>query len=431
MTNKVGIIGMGFVGFPMAVVISNLKFNYKVVGIERDNKIGESICDKINNKQNPILSQDHLLEKYFVKSIRNKKLYATTNLNEISSCDIVIVSVGFDFYSKESLINIVNLISKIALKIKNNSLVVVETTLPPGFSEKIILPILNKSKKNIYYVYSFERATPGSNYYNSITNAIRVFSAKDSISKKKFKNFFSKIINTAKYPMTEIKQIASCELTKVLENSYRAMNIAFIDEWVKFSIKNKVNLNDAITEVKKRSTHSNIMRPGIGVGGYCLTKDPYFIKYSSSKIFKNQDKFPFVNLTLSVNKKMPRTSAFFVHSIFKNIKKPKLLFLGKSYKEDVKDLRFSPSIKLKEILSKKKYDVDFHDPYFSSYNLKKTILKRSYDGIVFCVPHSLYKNLPISFFSKNKIYIDLNMVINKKKLENLKRKKIKIYQLGS
>ena len=431
MVTKVGVIGMGFVGFPMAVVISNSKFNYKVIGIERDNKIGRSICDQINNKQKPILSSDYLLEKNFFKSISSKKLYATTNLNEISSCDIVIVSVGFDFYSKESLINIVNLISKIALKIKNNSLVVVETTLPPRFREKIIHPILNKRKKKIYYVYSFERVTPGSNYYNSITKAIRVYSAKDSTSKKKFKNFFSKIINTTKYPMTEIKQIASCELTKVLENSYRAMNIAFIDEWVKFSIKNKVNLNDAITEVKKRSTHSNIMRPGIGVGGYCLTKDPYFIKYSSSKIFKNQDKFPFVNLTLNVNKKMPRTSAFFVHNIFQNIKKPKLLFLGKSYKEDVKDLRFSPSIKLKEILSKKKYDIDFHDPYFTSCNLKKNILKRSYDGIVFCVPHSLYKSLPISFFSKNKIYIDLNMVINKKKLENLKRKKIKIYQLGS
>ena len=232
MVTKVGVIGMGFVGFPMAVVISNSKFNFKVAGIERANKIGRSICEKINNNKNPIASQDHLLEKYFFQSIKNKKLYATTNLSEISSCDIVIVSVGFDFYSKQSLNNVVNLITKISLKINDNSLVIVETTLPPGFSEKIILPILNKTKKNICYVYSFERVTPGSNYYNSITNAIRVYSAKDSISKKKFKNFFSKIINTAKYPMTEIKQIASCELTKVLENSYRAMNIAFIDEWV-------------------------------------------------------------------------------------------------------------------------------------------------------------------------------------------------------
>ena len=135
-----------------------------------------------------------------------------------------------------------------------------------------------------------------------------------------------------------------------MENSFRALNIAFIDEWVKFSMINKIDLNAAITEIKKRKTHQNIMRPGLGVGGYCLTKDPFFIKYSSKNLFKTNNKFPFVDLLLKVNKNMEYTSYNYVKSFIH--KKNKILILGISYKENVKDLRLSPSIKFK-ILKKR------------------------------------------------------------------------------
>lgn len=431
MSNKnIGVIGMGFVGLPMSVAIASARQGYNVIGFEKDNSHGIKICKKINNKIFPIQSEDKNLKKKFLSSIKKNKFYATTDLNQIKKCEIVLVSIGFDFYSKDSLKNIIELFKKLYSKLKDKTLLIVETTLPPGFSEKKILPIINKKKK-INYVYSFERIMPGENYYNSIINNTRVYSTINKDSKKKFINFFSKIINVKKFPLSEINSITTCELTKVLENSYRAMNIAFIDEWLKFSIQNKINLNNAITEIKRRSTHSNIMRPGIGVGGYCLTKDPYFIKYSSNLIFKDKSKFPFVDLTLRINKNMPNTSLKFIETIFSKIRKPKLLFLGMSYKENVRDLRSSPSIVLKKILIKKKYQIDVHDYFFDIENLNNKIKNNYYDGVIFCVSHDKYKKLPITFFREKIIYVDLNMVLENKKIEILKKKEIKIYQLGS
>ncbi len=427
---NIGIIGLGFVGLPLSVAISNSKANFNVIGFEKDNLFGRNICKDINNKIIPIKSSDKTLEKNFINSIKKNKFKVTTDLKYIRDCSIIIVSIGFDFYSKESLKNILQLFRKVSSIIKKKSLLVVETTLPPGFSENRIIPILNKKKKK-NYVFSFERVMPGKNYYSSIINTTRVYSATNEYSKNKFKNFFSKVINVKKFPLSEISSISTCELTKVLENSYRAMNIAFIDEWVKFSMKSKINLNEAISEIKKRSTHSNIMRPGLGVGGYCLTKDPYFAKYSSQFFFDKHIKFPFVDLTMKTNKNMTKTSLEFIEKKFKNVRKLKLLLLGMSYKDEVKDLRNSPTLLLNKQLIEKNYITDMYDPYFSNESISTVLKRRKYNGIIFCVPHKKFQDLKINFFKKKIIYFDLNMVISSKKLNRLKKNKIKIYQLGS
>ena len=191
MFNKnIGVIGMGFVGLPMAIAIASAKKGHNVIGFEKDNSHGIKVCKKINNKIFPIQSEDKKLKKKFSTSIKNKKFYATTDINQIKKCSVVIVSIGFDFYSKDSLKNIIELFKKLYSKLKNNTLLIVETTLPPGFSEKKILPIINKKRKKIEYVYSFERITPGENYYNSIINNTRVYSTLNKDSKKKFLNFF-------------------------------------------------------------------------------------------------------------------------------------------------------------------------------------------------------------------------------------------------
>ena len=111
----------------------------------------------------------------------------------------------------------------------------------------------------------------------------------------KCRNFLKKYINYKKFPLYEFDNLIDCEAAKILENSYRAVNIAFIDEWTKFSVKTKLNLNKIIDAIKFRSTHTNIMRPGLGVGGYCLTKDPDFINFSGKYIFKKKFSFPITN----------------------------------------------------------------------------------------------------------------------------------------
>ena len=173
------------------------------------------------------------------------------------------------------------------------------------------------------------------------------------------------------------------------------------------------------------------MRPGLGVGGYCLTKDPYFAKYSSQFFFDKHIKFPFVDLTMKTNKNMTKTSLEFIEKKFKNVRKLKLLLLGMSYKDEVKDLRNSHTLLLNKQLIEKNYITDMYDPYFSNESISTVLKRRKYNGIIFCVPHKKFQDLKINFFKKKIIYFDLNMVISSKKLNRLKKNKIKIYQLGS
>ena len=182
------------------------------------------------------------------------------------------------------------------------------------------------------------------------------------------KNFLEKVINTKKYPLFKLEKTRDCETSKILENSYRAVNIAFIDEWTKFANSIGVNLNKVIDGIKMRKTHSNIMRPGLGVGGYCLTKDPGFSKISSKYIFKKQNNFPLTLKSVLINKNMPHNSHNFIK---KNLpkKKYKILMMGAAYRQDVDDLRYSPSIELFNLLKKNGHKVKIYDPNIQ--NLEK------------------------------------------------------------
>ena len=170
-------------------------------------------------------------------------------------------------------------------------------------------------------------------------------------SKKKCFNFLKTFINTKKYKLTEFNNLTECETSKILENSYRAINIAFIDEWTRVASKLDIDLLKIINAIKSRPTHSNIMKPGIGVGGYCLTKDPDFINYSLKNIYKSKYKFPIVNSSIKINKEMPKTS--FEYLKLKTELKGKILICGLTYKEDTSDTRNSPTLDLVRLLEKK------------------------------------------------------------------------------
>ena len=250
--------------------------------------------------------------------------------------------------------------------------------------------------EDIYFCYSFERVMPGENYINSIISNYRCFSGINDISKKSCKKFLKSFINHRSFKLTEFNKIIECETAKILENSYRATNIAFIDEWTKASKTLKINLNKVIEAIKLRPTHSNMMWPGLGVGGYCLTKDPSFIQFTFKNFFKKKTTFPIINNTLKINDKMVNTS----FDLIKNnvgLNGKNILICGISYKENTPDLRFSPSLKLIKILKSKNSKISILDPYHktSNGNLKKVKfvknLNKPYDIIVFCVKHKEFK----------------------------------------
>ncbi len=446
MTKKITIIGLGHVGLPMMTILSNLKKNnkylYDVDVIEKKNKEDLSITKEIKKDKYIFRTNDKKFSKLLKKSFQ-KKIKIRNDFINIKNSDIIIVSINFEISNDiKKYKPLKDLVVNIAKNIKKNALILFETTVPPGTSEKVLIPeiikILKKRKlkiSDINYAFSFERVMPGKNYLNSITSNFRCYSGFNESSKIKCKKFLSSFINTKKFPLTQLNTITECETAKILENSYRAINIAFIDEWTKYADRLKINLFDVINSIKKRPTHSNIMNPGLGVGGYCLTKDPLFAISSSKIFFKKKSSFPIIKKSISINKQMPNYALEYIKSICRITNKSKILILGVTYKEDVGDIRHSPSISLMKKLLRYSRNIKYIDPFFSKKIYNCTSLKlqdnlKNFDLILLCTAHKQFKKLEANFFSKKTFIFDLNNVLKEIQFQKFERK-LKIFKLGN
>ncbi len=440
------IIGQGFVGSVMSVACARVKKNnkkiFKVYGLDSKNEHGLKNVKRLNKGKLPFKSNDQFLNKEFKKIIQSGNFLATIDDKIITKCKILVISINIDVANKKKrkkdLQNFKNLIYLIGRRAQKKTLIILESTLPPGFSEKVVLPIIKKFRKNLLLSYSYERVMPGTNYLNSLISNYRVYSGINLEAKKKCKEFLSKIIDTKKYPLTCLENIRTVETAKILENTYRAVNIAFIDEWTKFSEIGNINLNSAIDAIRMRSTHSNIRYPGLGVGGYCLTKDPLFAQYSVNNIFKKDLKLKFSNMSVQINNLMPKFTIKKLSQDIKKIKKKKILLMGVAYKSDVGDTRQSPSSSLFDFLKKKQALVRCVDPFVDYWEEKKENIfneiniEDEYDIVIFAVPHTKFKFLKLDkLFSKKTIFYDLNNCLSSKQINNLKKKKYRFKQLGN
>ena len=224
------------------------------------------------------------------------------------------------------------------------------------------------SSENVSIGHSYERVMPGPNYIDSIQNFYRVYSGIDEKSANETENFLRTIIKTDEYPLTRLGNTNATEISKVLENSYRAMNISFIVEWSRFAEEAGVNLYEVINAIRMRPTHKNIMLPGIGVGGYCLTKDPLLASWAKQNLV-NTDKgyLPMSEMAVSTNDKMPLYAFDFLESYFGKgkLKNKKVQLYGVSYLAGVGDTRYSPVETFYKLLIKEDALVSLHDPYVS------------------------------------------------------------------
>jgi len=444
--------GLGFVGSVLAVIIASLKkdnYLYKVTGLEQPTIDGLDKINKMNRGLFPIKSSDPKLEKIFKKAKINKNFICTDQLDCLDTADIVISTINLDIggdvnnptIDLDPLKKNFDIISK---KIKPNCLIVVETTVPPGTCSEILMPIIKKNFKlrkissNVNFVHSFERVMPGKNYINSITNFWRVFSASNNNAEKKFKDLYTKIVNVKRFPLMKLESFTESETTKILENTYRAVNIAFMHEWMRFCYNSKLNINEILKCIRVRPTHSNILSPGLGVGGYCLTKDPLFAVYSSQKIFKHKNNnFDFSRKAILINRSMPKFSLELVKKHLKNLKNKKITLFGATYKEDVDDTRFSPSEIVAKELIKRKVKLFVVDPLLKKWNElpKLKILKKidinKMDMLIFAVRHSVFNKINFRNIKSNIIIIDANNCLTNNQIEILKNKNIKFLSITS
>lgn len=423
---KVCVIGLGFVGSAMSIAISSAEDSngnhlFDVVGIDKDSELGLQRINSLNNAIFPFPSRDKKLKKYLQLSIKTKKNFrATSHDNDLETADVVIVDINLDVLKlrkgyEVNLESFLDCIKNIGSKINKSCLVIIETTVPPGATSELVLPMLKKEflARGIADVpllaHSYERVMPGPNYFDSIKNFPRVYSATSKMAKTKASKFFKNIINGE---LSFVHSTTASEMAKVLENSYRAMNIAFIEEWTLFAEKANVNLYEILSNIKKRTTHSNIMSPGLGVGGYCLTKDSLLADWSSQSLFRAGHLSASVN-AVEINDNMPK-------NIYSRIKDElvasgcNVLLLGLSYLPDVGDERSSPSGILHELLRNDDFKVEVIDEYLNYWHARemrihKEPLKESYDAIILATPHKKY----LSKFFLNKLnHLSPNLIID-------------------
>lgn len=446
MSEIVCVQGLGFVGSAMAVAVAGArneygKARYNVIGLDLPSAHGEERVGHINRGKFPFPTNDENLKAATDLAHKIGNLKATTDAEELKKADVIIVDVHLDIPitlngAAPEFSNFSAAIENIGRFAKPEVLVIVETTVPPGTCENIVLPILLQEFKkrgldedSFYLAHSYERVMPGPEYLSSITNYWRVFSGYTEEAAQRCAMFLSSVINVEEFPLTRLQSTTASETAKVLENTYRAINIALIDEWTKFAEKINIDLHEVVQAISLRPTHSNIRYPGLGVGGYCLTKDPLFAP-ASAKLFLDEDMdFPFSMLAIETNNQMPNHTVQRIEKMSEPVRqKPiRVLLCGVTYRADVGDTRFSPSEILVRELEQRGYIIVCHDPHVDYWDetarevVKEMPSSEDFAIVVLAVAHSEYQSFDFASWSsfKNQ-FLDANSVLTEGSIKKIR-----------
>jgi UDP-N-acetyl-D-glucosamine dehydrogenase len=379
----VAVQGLGFVGSVMSLVVANsVGERYAVIGIDQDSEKGRQVVDSLNNGVFPVVASDPKILEYYEATRARGNFVSTVDPAAFAFADVIIVDINLDVQKRSdeqgSLLAFdVDLtpfraaVETIGRYCKPDALILVETTVPPGTCRKVVVPTITKSLadrglpgEGIRIGHSYERVMPGPDYVDSIESFYRVYSGIDDASADATESFLRTIIRTDEYPLTRLGDTNATEMAKVLENSYRAMNIAFVVEWTRMAEEAAVDLYDVVAAIRQRPTHANLMFPGIGVGGYCLTKDPLLASWSRSNLIDGSGRLEQCEQAVSINDQMPRYAFEYLQRRFpRSLSDVSVLLLGASYRGDVGDTRFSPVERFFRHLQQAGAMIQVHDPF--------------------------------------------------------------------
>jgi nucleotide sugar dehydrogenase len=446
------VMGVGFVGAVMAAIIADTKdetgkYTKFVIGCQRPSFRSFWKIPLLNRGESPVKAEDPKVDEIITRCVLDKKtLIATFNNDCLKLADCVVVDVQCDFKKKDlgkmkvgeaDMAALEETIRTIGQKIQPHCLVLIETTVAPGTTEFVAWPILKKAfaqrgiESEPLLAHSFERVMPGKDYVASIRDFWRVCSGCNIESRDRVEKFLREVINTKDYPLTVMDRPIESETTKIIENSYRATILAFLNEWSIFSERNGVDLIKVINAIKMRPTHSNIIFPGPGIGGYCLPKDGGlgFWAYRHILGFEDGDSvFKVTPIAIDINDTrslhVPELTRDALRNMGRYIAGAEVLLCGASYRQDVGDTRYSGSEIIVRKLTEMGAEMRVHDPYVDhwyefekqdvypapghswsrffrnqddlknlrvSKNLPKAI--KGVEALILAVPHKQYLNL--------------------------------------
>ncbi len=384
------VMGVGFVGAVMAAIVAdtvdrkNGQPSKFVIGMQRPSARSFWKIPLLNRGISPVKAEDPEVDPMIARCVKEKKtLIATYTYDVLKLADVVVVDVQCD-YLKEDLGNVRSgqtdmaaleaSLHVIAQHIPADALVLIETTVAPGTTEQVAYPIMKKvfKKRGIesdpLLAHSYERVMPGRNYVASIRDFWRVCSGINEKAKERVVKFLNEVLNTEKYPLTVMDRPIESETAKIVENSYRATILAFLDEWSLYAERNGVDLVKVIKAIKVRPTHSNIIFPGPGIGGYCLPKDGGLGLWAYKHILGFEDDiFKITPMAIDINDTRGLHVGQLTRDALRNMGQPiaaaDILVLGAAYREDVGDTRYSGSEIVIRKLAEMGAEIKVHDPY--------------------------------------------------------------------
>ena len=409
---EIAIIGVGYVGLPLAKSFAN---HYSVKAFDKNKH-------RIKELQKGI---DRNLD-FRLNDLKNKNLSFTYDYYDIKNCNVYILTLPTPINKKRVPdISLVKSATKDLGKIlKKKDLIIYESTFYPGTIEDKLIPILEKSSKLLYNKdffigYSPERINPGEKIH-TLENVKKIISSNNKNSLKQVKEMYQKIIKAGVYVASSIKV---AELSKILENTQRFINIALVNEVS--TLCNKMNLQTKEV-IDVASTKWNFMKfyPGF-VGGHCVAVDPLYLSFKQKKMKTSSF---LITAADKINRNKYLEVLERMNLSFKNLKNKKILILGLTFKENCPDLRNSGIISLIEVLKEKKLKLHIHDPFVKKeelkketkkeYNIIKNLKSSNYDCIIIAVGHTFYKKMGIKKIKrlsnkKNCLFFDLKSLFKK------------------
>jgi UDP-N-acetyl-D-mannosaminuronic acid dehydrogenase len=412
---SVGIIGLGHIGLPMAAVIAEKGFT--VLGGD----LNPHIVDAVNSKKSSV--QEEGLQSLIEKGSIEGRLRATLNPSEVvKKCKIVLIVVQTPIKEDNTpdLSHLKSACLEVSKQLRSGQLIIIESTLPPGTINEVILPIFDCSGlvagEDFYLAYSPERAMP-TRTLEEIQSNSRLIGGINQKSASIAMEFY-KLVTEGELILSDL---ATVEIVKLIENTYRDTNIALANEIALFCEGIGV---DALNAIKLANKHPrvNIHLPGAGVGGHCIPKDPNFILNKANEL---GIKLELIEAARKVNENMPIHVVKMIKKALatadKSIEKSKVSILGIAYKGDTDDVRNTPAKVIVEELLESDCFVYSHDPYVKqdfggmfSNNIKKVI--KNSDCLVIVTDHSIYKSLDLKELSKQlktpNIVIDARRILD-------------------
>ena len=392
---ELGVVGLGYVGLPLAVEAATSSL--KVLGFD----INSERVEMINNGHSPIedISNEELSEslQYF---------HSTTESKELSQCRNIVISVPTPLTDYQpDLSYVINAAKTVGENLVKNQVVILESTTYPGTTVEVLIPNLEKMSglkagEDFFVGYSPERIDPGNEVWK-FKNTPKVISGINNVSTEKIQSFYESIIDET----VLVKGTKEAEMVKLLENTYRHVNIALINELAMLCKMLDIDIWEVVNAAKTKPFGFESFRPGPGVGGHCIPVDPEYLSFKTRQIGKP---VRFVELAQEINNSMPLYVVNQVNEILNKNKiilnSSKILLMGVAYKKDISDMRESPAIDIAELLLDKDVDISYYDPYVEEFKVSGHIINREvdtnsfkdYDMLLVLTPHSNFAQLDLN-----------------------------------